>query len=343
MIGEKSNIAVIGAGAVGGITAALLVKAGYRVEIACNSSSLAERIRSDGLNISGRGGKHRIKIPAVARATEMSAPKDIIFMATKANDMLDAGKEILPLVGDNTLVVTMQNGMDQTALADIVGRERTVICIVEWGATMLNPGELHMTTGGDFILGTPDDKHNARLPFLQAILEHVAPVRISENITGDLYAKLLINSCNSSMGAISGLPLGKMLSIKKARTIFIEIVREGIAVADAMGIRVEKFHGKLDYYRYLHGTGYLSDMRRQLVIRFIGYRHQHVISTNLSSLERGRPTEIDYLNGYISRNGKKYHVPTPVNDRVIQLVKEIEAGMKKTTPSHFDDPFFQTL
>jgi 2-dehydropantoate 2-reductase len=134
-----------------------------------------------------------------------------------------------------------------------------------------------------------------------------------------------------------------MLAIKKARTIFIEIIREGIAVADAMGIKVEKFRGKLDYYSYLHGKGYLADMKRQIVIRFIGYRHQHVMSSNLSSLERGRPTEIDYLNGYISGNGKKYHVPTPVNDRVIQIIKEIEAGIKKSTPSHFDDPFFQTL
>jgi 2-dehydropantoate 2-reductase len=343
MTGKESNIAIIGAGAVGGITAVLLVKAGYHVEIACNSPSLAERINSNGLNISGKCGKHRIQVPAVARATAMSAPKDIIFLATKANDMLNAGKEILPLLGDNTLVVTMQNGMEQTALADIVGRERIAICIVEWGATMLMPGELHMTSGGDFVLGTPDNRDNDMLPHLQAILEHIEPVRISKNITGDLYAKLLINSCNASMGAISGLPLGDMLAIKKARTIFIEIVREGIAVADAMGIKVEKFHGKLDYYRYLQGTGYLADMRRQLVIRFIGYRHQHVISTNLSSLERGRPTEIDYLNGYISRNGKKFHVPTPVNDRIVQIVKEIEAGIKKSTPSHFDDPLFQTL
>ena len=343
MTGKESNIAIIGAGAVGGITAVLLVKAGYHVEIACNSPLLAERISSDGLSISGRCGNHRIQIPAVVKATDMSAPKDIILLATKANDMLDAGREILPLLGDSTLVVTMQNGMEQTTLADIVGKERTAICIVEWGATMLKPGELHMTAGGDFVLGTPGNSPNDRLPLLKAILEDVAPVRISENIIGDLYAKLLINSCNSSLGAISGLPLGNMLAIKKARTVFIEIVREGIAVADAMGIKVEKFHGKLDYYRYLRGKGYLADIRRELVIRFIGYRHQHVISTNLSSLERGRPTEIDFLNGYISHNGKKYHVPTPVNDRVVQLVKEIEAGIKKSSPAHFDDPFFQML
>ena len=343
MTGKKSNIAIIGAGAIGGITAVLLVKAGYHVEIACNSPSLAESISSGGLSVSGKCGNHRIQVPAVVKATDMSSPKDIIFLATKINDMLNAGREILPLLGDNTLVVTMQNGMEQAALADIVGPERTAICIVEWGATMLRPGELQMTAGGDFVLGTPDNRYNDGIPLLKSILEHVAPVRISKNITGDLYAKLLINSCNSSLGAISGLPLGDMLAIKKARTVFIEIVREGIAVADAMGIKVEKFRGKLDYYSYLHGKGYLADMRRQLVIRFIGYRHQHVISTNLSSLERGRPTEIDYLNGYISRNGKKYNVPTPVNDRVVRLVKEIEAGTKKSTPSHFDDPFFQTL
>lgn len=343
MIKEESNIAVIGAGAVGGITAAMLVNAGYNVEVACNSSLLAERIQSDGLSISGICGSHRVPVPAVAKATDMVSPKDIVFLATKANNMLTAGQEILHLLGKNTLVVTMQNGMEQLALADIVGKERTFICIVEWGATMLNPGEIYMTSKGNFVLGTPGNRHDDRLPVLQHILSHIATVRSSANIEGDLYAKLLINSCNATLGAISGLSLGDMLSIKKARTIFIEVVREGIAVADAMGIKVEKFGGKLDYYRYLRGTGLFADMKRHMVIRFIGLQRRNVMSSNLMSLRRGRPTEIDFLNGYITRNGKQHHVPTPVNDRIVQLVKEIETGIKQSTPSHFDDLFFRSL
>jgi 2-dehydropantoate 2-reductase len=343
MIEKENSIAIIGAGAVGGITAAMLVNAGYNVEVACNSPLLAERLKSDGLCISGICGSYRIPVPAIARATDMTSPKDIVFVTTKANDMLAAAQEILHLLHKNTLVVTMQNGMEQLAVADIVGSERTFICIVEWGATMLDPGEICMTSKGNFVLGTPCNRYDARLPVLQQILSHIAPVRTSDNINGDLYAKLLINSCNASLGAISGLSLGDMLSIKKARTIFIEIVREGIAVADAMGIKVEKFGGKLDYYRYLHGTGYFADMKRHLILRFIGRQRKHVMSSNLMSLRRGRPTEIDYLNGYITRNGKQYHVPTPINDRIVQLVKEIENGIKQSTPAHFDDPFFRSL
>lgn len=343
MIEEESNIAIIGTGAVGGITAALLVNAGYNVEVACNSPSLAKKITSEGLHISGIRGSYRVPVPAVPKATDIAAPKDIVFLATKANNMLTAGQEISHLLHNNTIVVTMQNGMEQLSLADAIGKERTFFCIVEWGATMLNPGQIQMTSKGNFVLGTPGNRHDDRLPVLQHILSHVAPVRISDNIDGDLYAKLLINSCNASLGAISGLSLGDMLSVKKVRTIFIEVVREGIAVADAMGIKVEKFGGKLDYYRYLRGTGLFADLKRHMILRFIGYQRKNVLSASLMSLRRGRPTEIDFLNGYITRHGKQHHVPTPVNEHIVQLVKEIETGIKQSSPVHFDDPFFRSF
>lgn len=343
MTEHESNIAIIGAGAVGGITAAMLINAGYNVEVACNSTSLADRIKTDGLHISGICGNYRIPVPAVSRATDMKSPKDMVFLATKANNMFSAGQEILHLLHKDTLVITMQNGMEQFAVADIVGIERTFFCIVEWGATMLAPGEIRMTSKGNFVLGTPGNRHDDRLPVLEHILSHIAPVRVSENIDGDLYAKLLINSCNASLGAISGLPLGEMLSIKKARNIFIEVVREGIALADAMGIKVEKFGGKIDYYSFLQGKGFFSDMKRHIILRLIGHQRKHVISSNLISLRRGRPTEIDFLNGFITRHGKQHHVPTPVNDRIVQLVKEIETGIKQSTPLHFNDDFFRSL
>jgi 2-dehydropantoate 2-reductase len=340
---QKSNIAIIGTGAVGGITAAKLVKAGYNVEVACNSTLLADRIKTDGLHISDIHGTYRVPVPAVARAEEMESPKDMVFLATKANNMLAAGQEILHLLHKDTLVITMQNGMEQFAIADMVGIQRTFFCIVEWGATMLNPGEISMTSKGNFVLGTPGNRHDDRLDILEQILSHVAPVRVSKNIDGDLYAKLLINSCNASLGVISGLYLGDMLSIKKARNIFIEVVREGIAVADAMGIKVEKFGGKIDYYSFLRGNGFFPDIKRHILLRLIGYQRKQVMSSNLMSLKRGRPTEIDFLNGYISRHGKQYRIPTPVNDSIVQLVKEIETGIKQSTPLHFNDDYFWSL
>ena len=136
MTGKESNIAIIGAGAVGGITAVMLSQAGYRIEVACNSPALADRINSDGLIISGICGNHRIQVPAVAKAIDMSGPKDFIFLATKANDMLNAGKEILPLLSSETITRAIHRFLDnypyydslfsvtriETRLWDVLGR-----------------------------------------------------------------------------------------------------------------------------------------------------------------------------------------------------------------------------
>jgi len=172
------------------------------------------------------------------------------------------------------------------------------------------------------------------------ILSAVVPVRITDNIIGHLYSKLIINSCISSLGVISGLYLGKMLSIKKIRKIFIEIIREGVAVADKMNLKIEIFGGKIDFSEFVKGNSLLSDIRRHLLIRIIGFKYRRLKSSSLQSVERGRPTEIDYLNGYIVRNAAVHNLPVPVNTAIVMLVHEIERKKRKITPENFNDPLF---
>ena len=343
MIGKESSIAVIGAGAIGSITAGFLAKEDYNVEIACHSQELADRIKTSGVHIFGLSGKHRIPIQAVAEVSQLSGPKDIVFLATKATDVLAAAKELLPFLTDTSIVVSMQNGICEYAIADIVGKDRTIGCIINWGATVHGPGEIEMTSTANFIIGNMNEEPDERLEPLQKILGAVAPTRISRNMIGDLYAKLVINSCITLTGAICGLRLGEMLSIKKLRTIAIEIIREDIAVARKMHIKVETFAGMLDFYRFLQGEGPFDNFRRHMIIRMIGFKFRRLKSSSLSALERGKPTEVDYLNGYIADNGKKYGVPTPVNDKIVEMVKEIEAGSRPISLGNFDDPFFDTF
>jgi 2-dehydropantoate 2-reductase len=101
--------------------------------------------------------------------------------------------------------------------------------------------------------------------------------------------------------------------------------------------------GKLDYYRFLEGGGVLSQMKRDLLIRIIGFKYRRIKSSSLQSLERGRKTEVDHLNGYICARGRKHGVPTPINDAVVRMVKEIEAGQRKMTPENLTDPIFANL
>jgi 2-dehydropantoate 2-reductase len=173
------------------------------------------------------------------------------------------------------------------------------------------------------------------------MLNEVAPCRISQNIMGELYAKLVINACINSLGAIAGLNLGGLLAVKKVRNIFIVLMREAMDVAEAMGLKVEPGGGgKLDYYRFVEGKGLLAQWKRHLMIRAIGFKYRRIKSSSLQSLERGRGTEIDYLNGYICERGREHGVPTPLNDIVVAMVKQIEAGERSITPENIYNPAF---
>jgi 2-dehydropantoate 2-reductase len=167
-------------------------------------------------------------------------------------------------------------------------------------------------------------------------LNSVNPTRISDNILGELYAKLIINACINTLGVIGGVRLGALLTNKTARQICIKLMREALAVAEAMGIRVAPAGGgKLDYYTFLAGRGAFSEIKRHLVIRMIGHKYRRIKSSSLQSLERGRRTEVDFLNGYICESGRAHQVPTPVNDAVRQMVKEIENKQRKMGMANF--------
>jgi 2-dehydropantoate 2-reductase len=340
---RRSKILVVGAGAVGGITAAFLVRAGYDVEILCRSQELTALLRSYGLHVYGVKGEHRVRLRAITDVSEMDERKDVVLMATKANDLASAARRLLPFLTESSIVVSMQNGICEYALADIIGVERTVGCIVGWGATMHNPGELEMTSKGRFIVGSIGDESYSRLETIKNILISVAPTTISNNYIGDLYAKFIINSCITSLGAISGLYLGEMLRKRNFRKIATAVIRECIAVTDVMGIKVGRLEDQLDYYKFLEGKSIISDIKRHIIILAIGYKYRRLRSSSLQSLERRRETEIDYLNGYISAMGKQYNVPTPINDRIVHIIKDIEAGRRKISMMNLNAPFFNNL
>ena len=119
-------------------------------------------------------------------------------------------------------------------------------------------------------------------------------------------------------------------------------MHEAIAVSDAMGLKVEVYAGKLDYYKFLKDENILNNLRRHLIIYLIGFKYRKIKSSSLQSLNRGKPTEIDYLNGYIAEKGKRMGIPTPINDRIIQIIKDIEAGKRKISTENFKDSFFSS-
>jgi 2-dehydropantoate 2-reductase len=331
---------VIGAGAVGGITAAFLRKNGIDVEIVCKYEDYATLISQKGINISGECGVFNIKIPAYANVSQVKEKKDIIILATKATDVMEVAPSLTQVLDKSGYVFSLLNGICEDEIATILGKDRVIGCVTGWGATMESQGNLIMTSKGDFIIGYPWTRRDEMLNSLAETLSCVVPVIVTDNIVGHKYSKLIINSCITSLGAICGLYLGKMLRIRKARLIFIEIIREAVLVAASIDLSIEIFGGKLDFKKFVEEKGLFSGLRRHLLLLIIGYKYRKLKSSGLQSLERGKQTEVDFLNGYIVKTAKIKGVEVPVNEFIISMIHQIEKKEREISVNNFNDPFF---
>ncbi len=329
------SVAVIGAGAIGGVTAAFIAEAGYDVQLVCKHTQKAKQFKSEGIHITGVRGDRYVKLNAVAEIEDIADKPDIALIVTKAYDMPDAARRLLPFLKEDSLVVSMQNGICIEALSDIVGAHRAVGCVVGWGSTMLPDGTLNMTSEGDFVIG--GIVSGIDLSVLARVLDSVVPTHISEHIVEDLYSKMIVNACITSLGVLSGLYLGQIMKKRSAREIFLSIIREAMAVAGAMKLSIPPYGGKLDYLSLIRGNSALDHFRQHLMIRIIGFKYRRLKSSSLQSVSRGKPTEVDYFNGYIAKKGAETGVPTPVNTRIVQMIKEIEVGKRKIDPVNFED------
>lgn len=337
---KNVSILVVGAGAIGGITAALLKRVGYDVEIVCKYPEYARQIETKGLQISGMCGNFEITMPAWSNIRDVKGKKDLVLLATKATEMVEAAQELKPIIKGDGSVVSMQNGICEDDLSEVLGKEKVIGCVTGWGATMISQGILEMTSTGDFILGYTDRIADEYLFNIAEILSSVVPSAVTDNIMGHLYSKLIVNSCITSLGAICGMYLGKMLSVKKIRNIFIEIIREAVIVADAMKINVEVFGGKLDFHKFIRHNNLFASLKRHITIMIIGFRYRRLKSSSLQSLERGKTTEIDYLNGYIVKHGLRLNISVPVNIAITEIIHEIEQKKRSISPENFNEPAF---
>ena len=340
---KELSILVVGAGAIGGVTAAFLKKNGYDVEIITKYSDYATLISEQGLEITGVCGNMNVKIPAYASVAEVKEKKYLIILATKATDMIEAAESLRTILEDDGYVISIQNGICIDDLAQVLGRKRVIGCITGWGATMNSQGKLTMTSTGDFVMGYPDRAPDDFLKSVGKMLSSVVPVKLTDNLMGHLYAKLIINSCITSLGVICGLGLGKMLKISKVRRIFVEIIREAVLVADKMNIRIEMFGNKLDFYKFLKGKNIIANLRRHLFIVVIGFKYRKLKSSGLQSLERGKGTEVEYQNGYIVKNADILGIDVPVNRAVLNIIREIDRGERKISFDNFNEPIFDSF
>ena len=323
---------VVGAGAIGGTVAVLLKEAGYDVRIMCHSEETKRLIEEDGFFLNGAKGEHRVDFKCYTDVNEFGDEKfDIVIIATKYANMAECAGRMLPYLSEEGLVVGMQNGLLTDELGTIVGRDRAVGCMIGFGATRNGPNDVTMTSRGEFYIGMLDGRTTRTLEVFAEMLKSVLPTQITREIKRRQYSKLIINSCINAVAGITGKTLGEILKDGRARDLFLNIAREGMAVAKAMKINVPKYGTMLEYKMLALGNNKIYNKGCKLVVMMVGKLYADVKPSTLQSLEKGEKTEIDILNGYFVQMGEKYGVETPVNTRLVQMIHEIEEGKRDMT------------
>ncbi len=201
---KELRICIVGPGAIGGVVAGVLAREGFNIHLVTKYEELAKKISTKGFEISGHCGTFTQVIPSVASCDQLDGIFDYVLIVTKGQAMEEAARAVLPLLDDHSRVVSMQNGICEEMLAEVVGEKRTIGGVVGWRGILHAPGKVEMTTGGECVLGNWNREPDEELEQLARILGNFIETRVSENILSELYSKLIINSCITSLGVCSG-------------------------------------------------------------------------------------------------------------------------------------------
>lgn len=241
------------------------------------------------------------------------------------------------------ILCTLQNGLPEPELSEILGASRVVGCTVAWGATLKGPGVSELTSEPDrltFGLGKMDGVPAHKLEQVKSVLEKMCPVEIEDNFMGVRFSKLLINAAFSGMSAVLGCTFGEAAENKNSRVCVQKLIKECIDVAAAAGIHITPVQGK-DIVKLLDYRNPIKKKISYMIIPIAIKKHARLKASMLQDLEKGKPCEIDAINGVVCRFGKKYHVPTPYNDKVVEVVRRMEKGERK--PGLENLSFFENM
>src|SRR5215217_7728605 len=322
----ETSVLVVGAGAIGGVTAAKMAGDVRRVAVLDANEEHVERMRGEGLLIDDLGEERRVPLDAHATPDELDGPFDFALLTLKAPHLESALEPLLEGALAETFV-SLGNGLVQERIAGIVGGERLIWGTVEWGSTNLGPGHLARTTRGPFIIGEPDGEIRNRTRLLADALGTVDEARVTENIRGQVWSKLLVNSAFSGLGAVSGLLYREVLADPAGREAALAVWREGYDVGAAQGITMDEVLGvPADS---LVARGPEDRQRADEALEVAMQQAGATKASMLQDLEKGVKTEVDVINGGVVERGTEYSVDTPLNARVVELMHAMERGERR--------------
>jgi 2-dehydropantoate 2-reductase len=298
------RVAVVGAGAVGGYFGGLIARAGASV-VMIGRKSFVEALKPKGLLLDTLHFNEFVRVEA---STDLSAASaaDIVLFCVKSTDNAVAARGLAPFLAPEAILLSLQNGVDNVEQIRAAVNLVALPAVVYVAASMPEPGHVKHVGRGDLIIG-PEMKQTKMLAtfFSRAGI----PCRIAENIEGELWVKLILNCALNAVSALGQAKYDRIADDANARRLMEKVIEEVLAVAVAADIVLP---GIKDTKMAMDAT---MKIAKQMAEQF---------SSTAQDLNRGKPTEIESLNGFIARRGSELGVPTPVNHALFTLVKLLE-------------------
>jgi len=310
------RIAVLGSGAVGCYFGGMLARVGAPVTLIGRPQHV-KAIARDGLFLDTLHFQEKIPVSA---STEVSAVRDadLVLFSVKSLDTEGAAQSLAQHLAPGAVVISLQNGVDNAERIRSSAKIEAIAAVVYVAAEMVAPGHVKHSGRGDLIIGNlPGPGHDqagrrAQLEDVAALFGRASvPCRISENVEGELWRKMIMNCAFNAISALGRARYGRVLGNPWTRDVVLQVIEEAVAVGRAAGIQ-------------------LPDANMAEAGMKLGEAMNNAISSTAQDIARGKRTEIDSLNGYLARRGAELGVAVPVNQTLHALVKLLEESVQSS-------------
>ena len=320
------KVAILGCGAMGTVMGAYMTKNGCDVVLIDSYEAHVQALNEKGAHIVGTVD-FTVPVKAIT-PDQMEGIYDVVFLFTKqtANDAVLPN--LLPHLGPDSTVCTLQNGVPEPFVAQHVGESRTVGGTVLWGATFWGPGVSELTQDLSrnnhlFEIGEMDGRITDRIRKVASVLEYMGHTAVTDSLMASRWGKLINNACMSGMSAACGATFGEVLDNDKARACLSYLGREVKACCEAMGYELPTLlHDESPETFDIVDQDMFNANQKVFLDMYSDMRAAK--ASMLQDLEKGRITEVRMINGYVCQVGDQKGIDTPFNDKVVEIVSQIE-------------------
>ena len=343
----SKRIAYVGTGAVGGYVAGHLTRAGHDVTLIDPWPEHVETMRRNGLQLSGLTAAERHTVPVrVLHLSDLQGnvkekPFDIAFISAKSYDTEWHTLLIRQYLAPDGFVVSLQNCINEERIAQHVGWGRTVGCIASLIAVELyEPGRIKRTValGGDkhtvFRVGEPHGRVTRRVEEVAEMLRAVDSAKVTTNLWGERWSKLVVNSMRNGLSAATGLFGNQRDTQEGPRWVSIRLGSEAVKVGQALGFQLERMLGMEPEVLARAGDGHKDALTEitNVLLEGAKRRADDQRPSMAQDIAKGRRTETDFINGYVAARGAEIGIPAPTHVKMNEAVRRVERGEVKPTP-----------